>query len=78
MSDDFPPVLDAEMVARLLHLNTDTVRRKTREGELPAHTIGPNGRAYRYLRDEILAWLAEQPAPHEVGPDVEADGPRRR
>lgn len=61
--DDYPPVLDAGQVARLLGLNIDYVRRLSREGVLPAHRL-PGGRTFRYLKDEILDWLRAQPAHH--------------
>jgi excisionase family DNA binding protein len=57
---DYPPVLDAAQVARLLSLNIDYVRKLSREGVLPAHRI-PGGRTFRYLKDEILDWLRAQP-----------------
>jgi len=59
-ADDYPPVLDAAQVARLLQLNIDYVRRLSREGRIPAHQM-PGGRVYRYLKDEILDWLRSQP-----------------
>lgn len=59
--DEYPPVLDAGQVARLLGLNIDYVRRLSREGVIPAHRI-PGGRSFRYLKDEILDWLRAQPA----------------
>lgn len=61
MADDYPPVLDAAMVADLLNMNVDTVRRLSREGVLPAHRI-PGGRTFKYLKDEVLNWLRQQPA----------------
>lgn len=61
MADDFPPVLDAAMVAELLGLNIDTVRRLSRDGVLPSHRL-PGGRTFRYLKDEIIEWLRAQPA----------------
>jgi excisionase family DNA binding protein len=68
-ADEYPPVLDAGQVARLLGLNIDYVRRLSREGVIPAHRI-PGGRSFRYLKDEILDWLRAQPAtmdePQEV------------
>lgn len=62
--DDYPPVLDAGQVARLLGLNIDYVRRLSREGVIPAHRI-PGGRSFRYLKDEIIDWLRAQPATME-------------
>ena len=66
MADDFPPVLDTAQVADLLQLNIDTIRKLSREGKIPAHKIQEGGRTYRYLKDEILAWLAAQPSEAEV------------
>ncbi|MBA3372773.1 MAG: helix-turn-helix domain-containing protein [Actinomycetota bacterium] len=71
--DDYPQVLDAAQVARLLQLNIDYVRKLSREGVLPAHRLGPQGRTFRYLKDEILDWLRGQPvgdpdAPRIVSP----------
>lgn len=53
------PVLTAAEVAEL-RLHVDYVRLLSREGVLPAHRV-PGGRAYRFFRDEMLAWLREQP-----------------
>lgn len=63
---DYPPVLDAAQVARLLSLNIDYVRKLSREGVIPAHRL-PGGRTFRYLKDEILDWLRRQPA-HDPQP----------
>lgn len=71
VADDYPPVLDAAMVADLLQMNIDTVRRLSREGVLPAHRV-PGGRSYKYLKDEVISWLRDQPA-HNPAEDVEAD-----
>jgi excisionase family DNA binding protein len=57
---EYPPVLDAGQVARLLSLNIDYVRKLSREGTLPAHRL-PNGRTFRYFKDEVLDWLRGQP-----------------
>ena len=57
---DYPAVLDAAQVAALLQLNIDYVRKLSREGVLPAHRL-PQGRTFRYLKDEILDWLRSQP-----------------
>lgn len=70
-ADDYPPVLDAGQVARLLGLNIDYVRRLSREGVIPAHRI-PGGRSFRYLKDEIIEWLRAQPATMEEREDAGA------
>ncbi|MDP8930087.1 MAG: helix-turn-helix domain-containing protein [Actinomycetota bacterium] len=60
--DGLPPVLTASQVAELLHLNTDYVRKLARDGAIPAHRL-PHGRAIRFLRDEVAAWLQALPGP---------------
>ncbi|MBW3601636.1 MAG: helix-turn-helix domain-containing protein [Actinobacteria bacterium] len=60
---DYPPVMDAAQVARLLNLNIDYVRKLARDGVLPAHRL-PRGRAIRFFKDEILDWLRSQPVNH--------------
>ncbi len=60
--DGLPPVLTAEQVAELLQMNTDYVRKLAREGSIPAHRM-PHGRAVRFLRDEVAAWLRALPGP---------------
>ena len=60
--DGLPPVLTASQVAELLHLNTDYVRKLARDGAIPAHRL-PQGRAIRFLGDEVAAWLRALPGP---------------
>ena len=57
---DFPPVLTAAMAAGLLQVNVEYLRRMVREGRIPCHRF-PGGREMRFLRDELLAWLAALP-----------------
>jgi excisionase family DNA binding protein len=57
---DFPPVLTAAMAAELLQVNVETLRRMVREGRIPCHRF-PGGRELRFLRYEVLAWLAALP-----------------
>jgi excisionase family DNA binding protein len=57
---DFPPVLTAAMAAELLQVNVEYLRRMVREGRVPCHRF-PGGRELRFLRDELLAWLAALP-----------------
>lgn len=71
-ADDYPPVLDAALVAELLGMNIDTVRRLSREGVLPAHRV-PGGRTFKYLKDELLEWLRAQPANNPGEDTVEED-----
>lgn len=65
--DDYPPVLDAAQVSDLLGMHVDTVRRLSRQGEIPAHRV-PGGRTFRYFKDEVLDWLRAQPAHHPAEP----------
>ncbi len=57
---DFPLVLTAAMAAELLQVNVEYLRRMVREGRIPCHRF-PGGREMRFLRDEVLAWLAGLP-----------------
>ena len=63
---EFPPVLTAAMAAELLQVHVEYLRRLVREGKLPSHRF-PGGRELRFLRDELLAWLAAQPGVDGVG-----------
>jgi excisionase family DNA binding protein len=64
---EYPPVLTAAMAAELLQLHVEYLRRMVREGRLPCHRF-PGGRELRFLRDELLEWLAAQPG---TGADAE-------
>lgn len=55
---DYPPVLTTSQVAELLSMNVQEVRRLSRDGRIPSRRIG---KAYRYFRDEIVAWLNSSP-----------------
>jgi excisionase family DNA binding protein len=59
---DFPPVLTAAMAAELLQIHVEYLRKLVREGKVPCHRF-PGGRELRFLRDELLEWLAAQPGP---------------
>ena len=59
---EFPPVLTAAMAAELLQIHVEYLRKLVRDGKVPCHRF-PGGRELRFLRDELLAWLAEQPGP---------------
>jgi excisionase family DNA binding protein len=72
VTDDYPPVLDAAQVARLLNLNIDYVRKLSREGVLPAKRL-PGGRTFRYFKDEVLDWLRAQSVEGSTDAPVEAE-----
>ena len=63
---EFPPVLTAAMAAELLQVHVEYLRRLVREGKLPSHRF-PGGRELRFLRDELLDWLAVQPGVDAAG-----------
>jgi excisionase family DNA binding protein len=57
----FPPILTTKQVAELLHLHEEYVRRMVRGGRILAHRF-PGGRAIRFVRDEVVEWIREQPS----------------
>jgi excisionase family DNA binding protein len=56
----FPPVLTTAMAAELLQVHVEYLRRMVREGRIPCHRF-PGGREMRFLRDELIEWLAALP-----------------
>ena len=67
-AEDFPQVLDTAMVADMLSMNVQVVRRMAREGTIPAYRL-PGGRSFRFFRDEVLEWLKGFPV--QVEEDAE-------
>lgn len=63
-SEDYPNVLDTAMVADMLGMNVQVVRRMAREGTIPAYRL-PGGRSFRFFRDEVLDWLKSFPVQAE-------------
>lgn len=57
----YPLVMDVPMVAELLITDANQVRKWANAGLIPCHRI-PGTRKYRFMRDEILAWLANLPS----------------
>ena len=57
---EFPPVLTAALAAELLQVHVEYLRKMVREGRVPCHRF-PGGRELRFLRDELLEWLADLP-----------------
>ena len=53
-AEAMPELLTANEAAAFLKLHSDTVKRKAREGELPAAKIG---RQWRFDVDELREWL---------------------
>ena len=71
-SADYPQVLDTAMVADMLGMNVQVVRRMAREGTIPAYRL-PGGRSFRFFRDEVLDWLKSFPVQAEEEAEAEAD-----
>ena len=71
-SEDFPQVLDSAMVAEMLGMNVQVVRRMAREGQIPAYRL-PGGRSFRFFRDEVLDWLRSHPVTADDVADAELE-----
>lgn len=54
--DDYPPVMNSAQVAELLGYPVTTIQALAREGRIPVRRL-PGTRQYRFLKDEIIAWL---------------------
>ena len=69
MSEPYPPILTTVEAAQLLSVHVENLRKMVREGRIPAHRF-PGGREMRFLRDELISWVAEQPG-HDRSPSVD-------
>ena len=67
-ADEYPEVMDSAMVAEMLGMNVQVVRRMAREGQIPAYRL-PGGRTFRFFQEEVLDWLKGYP----VVPDEDLD-----
>jgi excisionase family DNA binding protein len=56
----YDQILTTAMAADMLHVHVEYLRRMVREKRIPAHRF-PGGREIRFLRDELIAWVREQP-----------------
>ncbi len=65
---EYPEILTTAMAAELLHVHVEYLRRMVREGRIPAHRF-PEGREIRFLRDELIAWVRNQPG-HDQSPSA--------
>ncbi|MBP9114948.1 MAG: helix-turn-helix domain-containing protein [Acidimicrobiia bacterium] len=57
---DFPPIMTAVQAAEFLSVHPEYLRQMVRDDRVPAHKI-PGGRGWRFLRDELVDWIKEQP-----------------
>lgn len=69
MTEQFPPILTTVEAAQLLSVHVENLRKMVRENRIPAHRF-PGGREMRFLRDELIEWVAAQPG-HDRSPSVE-------
>jgi excisionase family DNA binding protein len=68
-TEAFPPILTTTQAAELLHVHVEYLRKMVREDRIPAHRF-PGGREIRFVRDELIAWVREQPG-HDRSPSAE-------
>ena len=68
-SEAYPPILTTADAAELLQVHVEYLRKMVREGRIPAHRF-PGGREIRFLRDELIAWVRDQPG-HDRSPSAE-------
>jgi excisionase family DNA binding protein len=69
--DDYPQILTTAMAAEMLSVHVEYLRKMVREGRIPAHRF-PQGREIRFLRDELIAWVAAQPG-HDRSPSRDGE-----
>ncbi|MFZ4583827.1 MAG: helix-turn-helix domain-containing protein [Acidimicrobiia bacterium] len=75
--DDYPAILKPSEVAAWLRLSPRMIQLMAKDGRLPAMQI-PGVRGYRFLKDDILAFINESlPKHHQfeegVGVEVETE-----
>jgi excisionase family DNA binding protein len=56
----YPEILTTAMAAEMLHVHVEYLRRMVREKRIPAHRF-PGGREIRFVRDELIQWVKDQP-----------------
>jgi len=64
-----PEILTTAMAAELLHVHVEHLRKMVREERIPAHRF-PGGREMRFLREELVEWVRDQPG-HDRSPSVQ-------
>lgn len=62
---DYPPIMTAVQAADFLKVHPEYLRQMVRDGRVPAHKI-PGGRGWRFLRDELVDWIRQQPGERSV------------
>ena len=67
--EGIPPILTTAKAAELLQVHVEYLRKMVREDRIPAHRF-PGGREIRFLRDELIEWVRDQPG-HDRSPAAE-------
>ena len=62
---DYPPIMTAVQAADFPKVHPEYLRQMVRDGRVPAHKI-PGGRGWRFLRDELVDWIRQQPGERSV------------
>ena len=62
---DYPPIMTAVQAADFHKVHPEYLRQMVRDGRVPAHKI-PGGRGWRFLRDELVDWIRQQPGERSV------------
>jgi excisionase family DNA binding protein len=65
----YPPILTTAQAAELLQVHVEYLRKMVREERIPAHRF-PGGREIRFVRDELITWVQQQPG-HDRSPGAE-------
>ena len=73
MPTGYPPILTTAQAAELLQVHVEYLRKMVREDRIPAHRF-PGGREIRFIRDELIAWVREQPG-HDRSPVAPRSAP---
>ncbi len=68
-AEQYPPILTTAQASELLSVHVEYLRKMVREGRIPAHRF-PGGREIRFLRDELVDWVAQQPG-HDRSPSAD-------
>jgi excisionase family DNA binding protein len=67
--DRYPPTLTTTQVAEMLGTSPGEIRTMASTGDIPAYRWG---KKYRFFRDEVIAWLRDQPT--AAGPEAGVPG----
>ncbi len=68
---DYPPIMTAVQAADFLKVHPEYLRQMVRDGRVPAHKI-PGGRGWRFLRDELVEWIRQQPNERSARKETES------